>query len=70
MKFLVLLAVAIVGVSCLNIFDVTLNEDWELYKTQHIKEYKNKDEESLRYVKNQLINNKILFFFHCQLIDV
>jgi len=51
MKFLVLLAVAIVGVSCLNIFDVTLNEDWELFKTQHTKEYKNKDEESLRRVR-------------------
>ena len=51
MKFLAILAVVVVGASCMvSLIDNSLGADWEAYKVEHSKNYKDLDEELTRFV--------------------
>ena len=52
MKFLAILAIVVVGASCmLSQIDNSLGADWEAYKVEHSKNYKDLDEELSRYTE-------------------
>ena len=52
MKFLAILAVVVVSASCMvTLIDNSLNADWEEYKVQYKKMYKDLDEELTRRIK-------------------
>ena len=52
MKFLAILAIVVVGASCmLSQIDNSLGADWEAYKIEHNKNYKDLDEKISRYAE-------------------
>lgn len=48
MKFLIVVTALVACASALSLFDSTLNNEWESYKSKHSKLYKDKEEESYR----------------------
>ena len=50
MKFLAILAVFVVGASCMvSLIDNSLSHDWDAFKVEFNKNYANLDEELSRY---------------------